>query len=414
MFRVIGSTISVLAWSLVGGVILVLLTGVIIFTLGPLLGVLSPLLSIFTVLILARLVVRARQRRAMTIIGHLEQATRLNLPLPQMLLAAQRGERGAAGRRLGDIRRAVEAGMPVGEALDNYAPEVAWRDRREIAVNERIGRLGPALTRVHQRTLKRLRSEGGENEAAIGWSYGISITAFVLFLLGGITVLIMPKFIEIFEDFETVLPWPTQVTFNLGRSLNWWLFGFAVVAILLIAGHALRSISRPAEGEWTRVPGAEMVLRLIPGVGRMLGDRSWAAAYATAGDALAAGYQLPESLRLAADTTASRRIHGKLTHMAEAIDYGGNLAAAASLAKLPPLARGLLGALDQGGDAKETLGFLSRYHDSRFSRLSSFLRASVMPAVVFVLAVVVGWIVYSLTLPIVILIFSVMPSWEVL
>ncbi|MEM9882699.1 MAG: type II secretion system F family protein [Planctomycetota bacterium] len=405
---------SVLAWSLAGGAILVLLAGVIGVVGSPLLGVPSPLLAIFAVMVVARLVGRARQRRSLTIVGHLEQAARLNLPLPPMLRAAERGEGGAARRRLGDLGRAVEAGMPVGEALEHYAPEVAGRDRREIAVNERIGRLAPALTRVHRRTLRRLRSESGEHDASLGWSYAASLSAFLLLLLGWIAAYILPKYVEIFDDFETPMPGSTTVTFAVGRSLSWWLLGVSVAAVCLMAGGALRSIGRPGSGEWARLPGVVRLVDRVPVVGRMLRDRSWATAYATAGDALAAGYPAPESLRLAADAVTGRRVRGQLTRMAEAMDNGSGFAAAAELARLPGLSRGLLGALDHGGDAPDTLAFLSRYHGSRFSRSAGLLRASVLPAVVIVLSVVVGWVVYSLILPLVVLIYSVTPNWEVL
>lgn len=414
ILRLLGMMVSLLAWSLAGGVILVLLTGVMSMVLTPLVGVPMPIVALFAMLILARLVRRARQRRALTVVGYLEQAARLNLPLPQMLVAAQRSERGSTSRRLGDIRRAVESGMPVGEALENYAPEVPWHDQQEIAVGERLGRLSSALTRVHRRTLHRLRGEACEQDMAMGWSYGLVIGAFLLFILGGVTVLILPKYLEIFDDFDATLPWATEITFAVGSRLSWWLLGTAVVTILFMAGYSLWTISHTSRGDGSRLPGVQMLLRLVPGLGRMMSDRSWSMAYGTSADAVDAGYALPEALRLASDTAVTHRVRRQLLDAAGAIDDGGSLASAASVAELPSLSRGLWGAMDQGGDATQTLAFLSRYHASRFSRAWSILRAALVPAIVIVLSIVVGWVVYSLFVPLVELIYRVTPAWEVM
>lgn len=414
IWRALGLLASWLAWSLAGGAVLVLLTGVFGFVLTPIAGVATPVVVLFGMLMVARIIKRGRQRRALTVVGYLEQAARLNLPLPQMLFAAQRSEQGGTARRLADIRQAVEAGMPVAEALENYAPEVAWRDQQEVAVSERMGRLSAGLTRVHQRTLRRLRGEVGEQDMVMGWSYGVIISAFVMLMLGGVTVLILPKYIEIFDDFDTVMPWATRITFAVSQSLGWWMMALALLAILLLAGYGPWSVLNRDQGVWSRLPGVEAVLGWVPGLGRMISDRAWATAYAAAGDAIAAGYAMPEALRLASDAAVTRRVRQKTLRMADAIEGGAGLAAAVRVTRLPELSSGLLAAIDHGGDAEQTLEFLARYHGSRFSRAWSVMRASFMPVIVIVVSLVVGWVAFSLFVPLVDLIYSVTPNWEVL
>lgn len=414
IWRALGLLASWLAWSLAGGAVLVLLTGVFGFVLTPIAGVATPVVVLFAMLMVARIIKRGRQRRALTVVGYLEQAARLNLPLPQMLFAAQRSEQGCTSRRLADIRQAVEAGMPVAEALENYAPEVAWRDQQEIAVSERMGRLSTGLTRVHQRTLRRLRNEIGEQDMVLGWSYGVIISAFVMLMLGGVTVLILPNYIEIFDDFDTVMPWATRITFAVSQSLGWWMMSLALLAILLVAGYGPWSVLNRDQGVWSRLPGVETVLRWVPGIGRMISDRALATAYAAAGDAIAAGYAMPEALRLASDAAVTRRVRHQTLRMADAIEGGAGLAAAVRVARLPELSSGLLAAIDHGGDAEQTLQFLSRYHGSRFSRAWSVMRASLMPTIVIAVSLVVGWVAFSLFVPLVDLIYSVTPNWEVL
>ncbi|MEM9916037.1 MAG: type II secretion system F family protein [Planctomycetota bacterium] len=412
--RALGLLLSWFAWSLAGGAVLVIVTGVFGYLFTPIVGVVTPIAVLFCMLMAGRLIKKARQRRALTVVGYLEQATRLNLPIPSMLVAAQRSETGAAARRLADLRLAIQAGMPVGEAIQHYAPEVAWRDQREIAVSERMGQLRDGLSRVHRRTLRRLRSEVGEQDMVMGWSYGVVVVAVVTLAIGGLTVLVMPKYVEIFDDFDTVIPWATRVTFAVGQHIGWGLVTLAVLSVLFVAGYAPWSVLHRDEGVWSRLPGVEALLRWVPGVGRMMDDRSWSAAYGGTAGAVAAGYAMPEALRLASDAALTRRARRRLLRMADAMEDGADLTAAARVARLPDLACGLLGAAEHGDNAEEILRFLSRFHGGRFSRAWSVMRASVLPTIVIVLSLVVGWVAFSMFVPLVDLIFSVAPEWEVM
>ncbi|MEM7624052.1 MAG: type II secretion system F family protein [Planctomycetota bacterium] len=412
MVRALTSLLTLGLWSLAGGAILILLTGTGWFVLSPIGGVASPVVVLFCMLMVAKLVRRQRERRGFTAVGYLEQAARLNLPLPETLRAAELSERGGTAKSLSDLRRALEAGMPVGEALERYLPEVPERDQREIAVGERIGRLAPTLSRVHRRTLRRLRGEQGDTDEMLGWSYGAIVSTIALLLLGLITWLILPKYIEIFEDFDIAMPWQTQLTFSLGSSLAWALLPLSVLIVMVLAGSSLWSLGNRRKESWLEILGLDSVLSRLPWIGRAWQDRAWASGYAAAADAVAAGYALPDALRLSSETLLTRRVRTRLLRLADRLDQGQGLSDATRAAGLPELSCGLLGAVESGGDAEQTFGFLSRYHGQRFSRAWSVLRAAVLPGVVIVLALAVGWVVYSLFLPLIELIYSVTPEWE--
>lgn len=412
MKRALWSLFTLGLWSLAGGAILLLLSGTAWFVLTPIGGFTAPVVVLFSMLMLGRIVQRTRERRGFTAVGYLEQAARLNLPLPEMLRAAEQSESWAAASSLSDLRLALDAGMPVGEALERYLPEVSERDQREIAVGERAGRLSATLTRIHQRSLRRLRGENGDTDAMLGWSYGAVVSTLLLLLLGMITWLIFPKFVEIFDDFDTAMPWQTLLTFEIGRWLAWWLLPLSVALVMLLSGSALWSLGNRRRESWLDILGLDTVLSRLPWIGRSWRDRAWASAYAAAADATAAGYALPEALRLASDTLLTRGVRAKVLGWADRLDQGQSLPDAARAVGLSDLSCGLMGAIAAGGDAQQTLGFLSRYHGQRFSRAWCVAKAVVLPGVVVGLALVVGWVVYSLFLPLIVVIYSVMPAWE--
>ena len=71
------------------------------------------------------------RRRATAVFGYLEQAVRLNQPLPVVLVAASRSERGVMAARLFELSNRLQLGISLADALVIAVPEVP---RRQIAV----------------------------------------------------------------------------------------------------------------------------------------------------------------------------------------------------------------------------------------------------------------------------------------
>ena len=413
IFRAGQFLVGVLLWSIGGAAILAFFTFGLGLLLGPWVGIPTPVLGLFLMLMLARLMNRTRTRRGFTVVGYLEQAARLNLPLPEMLAAAERSETGTTHRRLANLRTALLSGATVGDALEATCPEVKHADRRQIEAGERIGRLAPTLTRVHRRALSKLRRQGSETEAVFGFSYGAVVLSIMLLLFGLVTYLIVPKYIEIFDDFGTTLPWLSRVTFTVTASLGIWPMVAGAAAVMLLVGWSMASMVQQREVQWKRLPLIDDLLSLLPLVGRVERDRALSSAFAAAGEALDAGWDLPDALRLAAEAATTRRMRSRLVGLSDRLEAGVSMSDALVRSGIPPLARGLLGAVDRGGDAAATFRFLASHHGERAHRLWRVACATVVPGIVVILAVLVGWMTLSLFLPLISLITEV-NQWTVI
>src|SRR5688500_5648404 len=115
------------------------------FTIHPAFGYITPAMLALLLPVAVPAVRAAPRRRGRTALSYIEQAVRLTLPLPYMIEAARRSERGALRRRLTELRELLEAGYPVGEALAEGVPEVPRRAVTITAAGERLGRLPQAL-----------------------------------------------------------------------------------------------------------------------------------------------------------------------------------------------------------------------------------------------------------------------------
>src|SRR3954452_12509126 len=76
-------------------------------------GVLSPLPALVVSLLTVQSRLAFRKRRAAIVLSYLEQAVRLNLPLPRFLTAAAASEDAVTGRRLIALRDRLEVGSPL-------------------------------------------------------------------------------------------------------------------------------------------------------------------------------------------------------------------------------------------------------------------------------------------------------------
>src|SRR5580658_4693247 len=91
-----------------------------------------------------------RAAPAPKVLSYLEQAVRLNLPLPGMLAAAAAGAQGATRNRLLALRNLLEQGVSLDIALAAVLPEISPSVGNRIAVAARGGRLESALRRINR------------------------------------------------------------------------------------------------------------------------------------------------------------------------------------------------------------------------------------------------------------------------
>jgi type II secretory pathway component PulF len=337
------------------------------------------------------------------VLYYLRQAVSLNLPIPPMLAAAEASEPGALGRRLRDVRKSIADGYAIGESLEDFVPELPARTVDMVAAGERIGRLPQVLDRlaVEEREAAREYTYG----PMLGWNYGIVLVLFMSLALAGISVFIMPKFQEIFEDFGSVMPWQTILTFDLVGRAGAWLLPISIMVIVAVAGWALQQSLHGIEG--ARRPFTALFDRLVwmtPVARTVARDRGLGDACRIMAEALKAGDTLESAAFEAGNLKTNLLLRRRLQRFADALRSGRPMRDAAEEARLPRLMVGMLATAQAASDPVRVFDFLARYYANRFSRAATLARASVLPVTVLLMAVLTGWIVYSLMLPLVVLI----------
>ncbi len=379
-------------WSLALALCLTALLLVITGASLPIAGVAFLTITFFPALVIVLLVAQAlravARRRTTVVITYLEQAVRLNLPLPRMLQAAAASETAATSRRLSHLRFALETGLTLTDALNVELPEAPARTIALIAASERIGRLPQVLHRLVAEARRRTFRDPTEQTFYV--AYPIVMTLVIGGIISMIMIFVIPKFESIFRDFSVELPLTTIWLLRFSRVVSDWLpWALLVAVFLFLTGIVVEYFSRPSQGRrWSIFTGW------------FTHNRDLADACRVIADSIDADLPLAAALRDAARLPVSRSLCRRLDAWADGIERGQPSADAAKSAHMSNLIIGLAATADITA-AREGFVFLWRYYTSRFSRLQQLAHGAAIPAVVFFFAIIVGWVAVSLFAPIV-------------
>jgi type IV pilus assembly protein PilC len=346
---------------------------------------------------------RAR-RHSVDLLSVLEQAVRLNLPLPQALDAFAESVGGSMARKVAGARVALSHGDPVAVVLETI-PRFPRRLLPLLEVSERVGRLPQSLSRVVQQqreaAVRRARRPG------IYRAYPLLVTLVTLVVVGMLMIFVMPKFRQIFLDFGVQLPPSLQ---TLLRVYYTWGGLLTLVAVGWLAAMISSYFMRHRGVALGLVDGpVDAMLNYLPVVGRVRMYRSLADALDFAADGIDAHRTAVDSIDEAATITTNVRLRERLMMWATALRSGESIPVAAQQANLPPMVWRFLAPAAESADLSAALRFLSRYYELRLARIMTWIDASLAPAAALIMGSVVGWVAVSIFSALSALVDAVLP-----
>lgn len=361
--------------------------------------VLGCLLGLLLLTATSRLLRGIRRNRACMVLGYLEQAARLNLPLPAMLEAAESAEAGGARRALRRLRIRLEDGMPVFQALGEALSGASLREVRLIDAGERTGRLAAALRRLIEQDRAAPRRDPA-GTIFLQW-YPLILTAGVTGVCSLLMIFVVPRYRRILGDFHRPSPSSLQWFDHRGESL---FTGLAIAAGLLVLMYVARMtatifsprLGRPAVLGWIIDP----ILWHLPVARGVVRGRGLTDVCNVLADALEAGNTPAQALADSADLKLNAVLRRRVRRWGERVRAGVPFADAARAARMPGLLVGMLGGAS-GNDVPRVLQFLARYYESRFSRAAELLRGAIIPTVAIGFGSVVLAMAYAVIVPLI-------------
>lgn len=347
-----------------------------------------------------------RRLAELAIIGQLEAVVRQDLPLATALALAAESERGLTQRRLARIAEFLAHGLSLGQAVRSGYPECPSMVLSLIEAGEKAGQVPAAVEQARRFLLVRRQQQQRLDPSVV--PYALLVLTLTLSTTTMIMIVIIPRFKEIFTDFDTALPAATQMLVSASAALVHAL-PFLLAALILVAGMGSYLALRPRR---TPVPYAtsyvaDWVRWHLPGLRRMQFSTGMSAMLAMMRAALRAGMGLEAATRLAAGLDVNGQLRRRMTHLADLLNRGCDLPSAVVDAGLGGVTATALAGGQRCGDIDAALRYAADYHAGLISRWWVVMRGLAWPLCTLVLATIVGSIVLAIFIPLIALLEAV-------
>jgi type II secretory pathway component PulF len=216
---------------------------------------------------------------------------------------------------------------------------------------------------------------------------GAGIVAFFMFFM-------MPKFMEIFNGFGVELPLPTKMLMGFSKFFihYWWLLGLAVIAAVVL----FKRFQATEEGA-RRIDGWKMT---TPVVGKVVKLNLFGQFARTLGTLLQNGVPVLTALKITEQVLPNRLIKEAIAKTRDAVTDGKTLAQPLGQSKLfPQLMVDLVRIGEETGDVPGALNNLADTFESELQIGLRVMTQLLEPLLIIVMAVIVGFLLVSILLP---------------
>lgn len=231
-------------------------------------------------------------------------------------------------------------------------------------------------------------------------STGLAYPAFLLLVtisvVVGLVVYAIPQFLDIFALWGGELPAATRFLVELSEAVRRWGWAFALVIGALIAGIAFWTTTPQGKIRWD-----SFVLRL-PVIGTALRDASAARLFRTLSAMLNSGVGLPQALRYAAGAGGNRRLAQGFMRAARKVENGVALSSIlAGEGVYPEMITELVAIGEEAGELGPVIAQGAELLEAETKRWIKYMTTLLEPVMLLVMAVVIGFVVLGILLPIV-------------
>jgi type IV pilus assembly protein PilC len=240
-----------------------------------------------------------------------------------------------------------------------------------------------------QRTKKKVKSAMVYPVVVVG----VAVAIVVLLM-----VVVVPKFQAIFEDMldGAALPWPTQLVINISNFLSSNILISLALVVVLFFGvkFLLRTEGGSKAFNWCAIN--------LPKVGDLVTKVNIARITRTFGTLLSSGVPILQALTITKDITGNVFYTNALSRIHDSVRDGESLSTPMAREKVfPDMVTSMVDVGEETGELSEMLNRVADNYDEDVDNAVAGITSIIEPIMIVFLAVVVGFIVIALFLPIV-------------
>jgi len=297
------------------------------------------------------------------------------------------------------LRQEVTEGRSLSDAMARQPVIFSDLYVNMVRAGEQSGALVPVLRRMATHFQQFADVQATFKSAMI---YPVMVICVGILLVTFFMTVMMPKFIEIFNGFNIELPGPTKFLIGLSTMFTsyWWLMGLVILALIVLFK---RFQSSKAGGrkmdEWKMK---------LPVLGPVIQVNLFGQFARTLGTLLQNGVPVLMALKITEQVMSNQLIREAIAKTREAVTDGKTLAQPLGQSKLfPQLMIDLVRIGEETGDVPGALNNIADTYEGELKIALRVMSDLIGPVLIIVMALVVGFLLLSIFLPLFRLISSI-------
>ncbi|MBI5093050.1 MAG: type II secretion system F family protein [Candidatus Hydrogenedentes bacterium] len=290
------------------------------------------------------------------------------------------------------VCESVQSGSTLADAMERYPETFPPIMTSMVRVGEQGGALDAVLEELSD-LFEKEESLKGEVRAAVAYPALVLAAGVVSAIV--LIVFFIPRLKIIFEDVGQSLPWPTRILLGLSDFVA--AYGWFLAAAVVAAALGVRWVLRNPEA---RLVLDQLSLR-IPWVGTFISTLSVARLTRLMGTLTRGGVSIVEALTIVEPVLGNRAVAKAVSDISSRIRSGESLASLMRQSPIfPPLSVQMVAVGEESGQLDHMLLRVADAFDRETTAATKVMTSMLAPALILVVASVVGFIIIAMLLPI--------------
>jgi general secretion pathway protein F len=295
-------------------------------------------------------------------------------------------------RILSQVKDRVNEGSSFADALNDHPKIFSNLYINMVRAGESSGALDVVLERLADFTEKQMELR---RKIVGAITYPIVMAMVGVLVVAVLMTVVVPKVTKLFEDIKATLPWNTRLLISISRFIgDWWFILFPLI------GLGVYFLKRYIDTEAGREKYDTLVLK-IPIFGkmaRMVATTRFAGTMATL---LASGVQMLAALDIVKSVVGNAVLSKVIEEARDNVREGESLAVPIRRSgEFEPLVGHMITIGEQSGQLEEMLEHVARSYESQTEARITQMTALLEPLILIVMAVVAGFVIMSILMPI--------------
>ncbi|HGY91078.1 MAG TPA: type II secretion system protein GspF [Planctomycetes bacterium] len=290
-----------------------------------------------------------------------------------------------------DVREKVSQGKTIGEAMASHPAFFSELYVNMIKAGEASGNLDVIMIRLADYLQKQNRVR---NKVGSALAYPIVMIAVGAVVVTVLLTVVVPKIQDIFRETDRALPDITKILIAVSEFMvSWW---WALLAGLVAAVAVFKAWARTEEGRmrW------DAIKLKMPIFGMLYRKQSIARFATTMATLLQSGLPVLQALKIVQKVIQNKVMARTITEIHDSIVEGSDIATPLSKSGVfPPMVGYMIATGEQSGQLEDILYKVAEAYDEEVDVATQKMTSVMEPLIIVVLAVIVGFIVMSIVMP---------------